>query len=53
MYSFPTYSIVNRGSGKSLALPKLSTTADLQTQQATFISASYQQWMVRPVGGGV
>ena len=53
MYSFPTYSIINRNSGKSLALPKLSAAADLQTQQSTFTSASYQQWMIRPVGGGV
>jgi pectinesterase len=53
MYSFPTYSIVNRNSGKSLALPRQSTTPDLAVQQSTFTKAGYQQWMVRPVGGGV
>jgi len=52
-YSFPTYSIVNRNSGKSVALPKQSTAADLQVQQSTFTQAGYQQWMVRPTGGGV
>jgi hypothetical protein len=53
MYSFPTYNIVNRNSGKSLALPRLTTAVDLQAQQSTFTRANYQQWMVRPVGGGV
>ena len=36
-----------------MALPKLSTAADLQVQQSTFTQAGYQQWMIRPVGGGV
>ena len=53
MYSFPTYAIVNRNSGKNLALPKQSTASDLQVQQSTFTQAGYQQWMIRPVGGGV
>jgi hypothetical protein len=52
-YSFPTYNIVNRNSGKSLALPRQSTAVDLQAQQSTFTRAGYQQWMVRPIGGGV
>jgi hypothetical protein len=53
MYSFPTYNIVNRNSGKSLALPRQTTAVDLQAQQSTFTKAGCQQWMVRPVGGGV
>jgi hypothetical protein len=52
MYTYPTYSIANRNSGKSVALPNQSTANDLQVQQSTFTQAGYQQWMVRPISGG-